>query len=218
MANNRSSKCCKSQIEYWAGVRHPHRRTQFFPQYQHWIKFYLPLKVALGLACAQERQRHINFKQIAWTQAGCRWTPGGTNRGLPVGVPLFTIEKLTENTGCPGDTRPPRAFPEILCVFSYVPYHQKLLQQQHQRRPSSRAFGEELGTKSPILQKRPQRGSSQNLVPDSFPGSSRTWPPLVWYVGTTPNIIYCCVLFGLKCHCSSWDWSRHMAKPDGKTW
>ena len=36
----------------------------------------------------QERKGHINLRKIPGTPAGCPWdTPGGTNRGLPAGVP-----------------------------------------------------------------------------------------------------------------------------------
>ena len=76
----------------------------------------------------QERKRHINLRKSLGHRPGVSGTPGGTNRGLPAGVPgaflLFTVEKQTEKgifagtpAGCPRDIWPSRGVSEILCDF-----------------------------------------------------------------------------------------------------
>ena len=45
----------------------------------------------------QERKGHINLRKISGTPAGCPsvpGTPGGTNRGLPAGVPAISCYLL----------------------------------------------------------------------------------------------------------------------------
>ena len=77
---------------------------------------------------SQERKGHINSRTIPGHRPGVPGTPGGTNRGLPAGVPgiscYLLLKKRSEKgifagtrAGCPRDTRPPRGFSEILCDF-----------------------------------------------------------------------------------------------------
>ena len=81
---------------------------------------------------SQARKGHTNFRKALGHWPGVPGTPGGTNRGLPAGVPrtaCLSFEKLTEKgifagrpAGCPGTPGRPAVFrKKFYVIFSYVP-------------------------------------------------------------------------------------------------
>ena len=81
----------------------------------------------------KERKRHTNVRKSPGHRPGVPGTPGGTNRGLPAGVPGISCYLLYKNgqkraflpghrPGVPGTPGHVEGFQTCYVIFSYVPF------------------------------------------------------------------------------------------------
>ena len=98
-------------------------RTEKHETQHHYRRHLLPYSqkslATLQRIPSSEKQRAHKLKKMLGTAAGCPWTPGGTNRGPPAGVPGISCG----SSGRIGLGHPPsKGLSEMYMIFSCVPF------------------------------------------------------------------------------------------------